>query len=167
MIRKFSKEERDSNKLIYFKYWFCHWYIINKMAIMLGKWRIKYIFHDMEKPWINLFFGSKICKKFHISHNRHHLDYILYNHNKDCDYEEMILDFESARFTKNDEPLGSRETIDWILKKDKYKKLNRFSIEKKMINAWKNLHLDKYQFIGIYRKKYNHNYLNKIILSEN
>ena len=63
---------------------------------------------------------------------------------------------------------NSKEMVEYVkVAKDKYKKLNRFSIEKKMINAWKNLHLDKYQFIGIYRKKYNHNYLNKIILSEN
>ena len=47
----FSKSERSS-----FKYWFAHWCAYNMTALNLGMWKPKYLWHDIEKPWLMMFY---------------------------------------------------------------------------------------------------------------
>ena len=46
----FDKSQRSK-----FKYWFAHWCAFNMTALNLGVWKFKYLFHDIEKPWLMLF----------------------------------------------------------------------------------------------------------------
>lgn len=48
----FDKESRST-----FKYWFAHWCAFQMVALDLHVWRPKYLLHDIEKPWLRLFFS--------------------------------------------------------------------------------------------------------------
>lgn len=71
-FKKFTKEERST-----FKYWFYHWCAFNYTACKLHAWRFKYLFHDIEKPWLRLFLPYKTVQRFHRKHNTHHLEYFF------------------------------------------------------------------------------------------
>ena len=45
----FDKSQRSK-----FDYWFAHWCAFNMTALNLGVWKFKYLFHDIEKPWLML-----------------------------------------------------------------------------------------------------------------
>ena len=71
--------------------------------------RYKYKFHDLDKILMYIFLpflGTKTIKKIHKKINRHHVIHTLY---KRCNYEEAIIDWECARFTKPDKPETARE----------------------------------------------------------
>lgn len=52
-LRRFGKDERSS-----FPYWFAHWKAFNMVALQLGHWKFKYLFHDIEKPWLMLLWNE-------------------------------------------------------------------------------------------------------------
>lgn len=97
---KFSKAERST-----FTYWFEHWRAFNNLAQELGVWKFKYLFHDMEKPWLKLLMRDyKKVQKFHRLHNRHHIEY-----KGEKDWEALVIDWECSRYTKIDEPRTALE----------------------------------------------------------
>lgn len=96
----FSKEERST-----FPYWFAHWCAFNMTALNLRVWKFKYLFHDIEKPWLRLFWDYKKVQRWHRSHNNHHLEYIYGT----IDIEAMLIDWECSRFTKEASPLTARQ----------------------------------------------------------
>ena len=66
-LRRFGKDERSS-----FPYWFAHWKAFNMVALQLGHWKFKYLFHDIEKPWLMLLWKDyKRVQKWHRAHNTH------------------------------------------------------------------------------------------------
>lgn len=89
----FTKDERST-----FPYWFAHWCAFNMTALNLRIWKFKYLFHDIEKPWLKLLWGdySKV-QKFHRSKNRHHLEYMG---DKEIDCEALVIDWECSVLTK-------------------------------------------------------------------
>lgn len=90
-FKKFTKEQRSS-----FSYWYNHWKAFNLVAKELHCWKLKYLFHDIEKPWLKLIWGDyKKVQKWHRTHNAHHLEYP-----KEKDYEAMVIDWECSRYTK-------------------------------------------------------------------
>lgn len=93
----FTKEERSS-----FKYWFAHWCAFQMTALNLKAWKFKYLFHDIEKPWLKLFWDYKKVQKWHRLHNAHHLEYPGKK-----DWEAMVIDWECSRFTKDAAPLDA------------------------------------------------------------
>ena len=86
-------------------YTFKHW----KMVLKLEKKYIgyyKYPFHDLDKLFMYIFFpylGTKIIQKIHTKFANHHLR----KYKKHMNFDEAILDWESARFTKPDKPLDA------------------------------------------------------------
>ena len=67
----FSKEERST-----FPYWFAHWCAFNMTALNLRWWKPKYLFHDIEKPFLMLLWKDYTkVQKWHRTHNNHHLEY--------------------------------------------------------------------------------------------
>lgn len=107
-FRKFTKEERGS-----FSYWFWHWLAFNGTARNLGVWKFKYLFHDMEKPFLKLFLQYKKVQKFHRRHNRHHLEY---RRPEKRDWEAMVIDWECSRLTKVACPKDSyQEALDQLV----------------------------------------------------
>ena len=101
----FTKEESGS-----FKYWFAHWCAFQMTALNLKRWKFKYIFHDVEKPWLRLFFNRDKVQKIHRNHSKHHLEHWMKYNN--VDWEEMVIDWESCRFTKKAEQLNAREEFE-------------------------------------------------------
>ena len=49
-LKKFDKKDRSS-----FSYWFNHWKAFQLVALSCNAWKFKYLFHDIEKPFIRLF----------------------------------------------------------------------------------------------------------------
>lgn len=91
-LRQFPESERST-----FSYWFNHWKAFNLMAIRLECWKFKYLFHDIEKPFLRLFWDYSKVQKFHRTHNKHHIHY----KNKDeIDWQAMVIDWECSRYTK-------------------------------------------------------------------
>lgn len=105
----FTKEERSS-----FPYWFAHWCAFNMTALNLKIWKFKYLFHDIEKPWLMLLWKDySRVQKYHREHNRHHLEY---NGRKGYDYEAMVIDWECSRFTKLASPKTARDETGHLMK---------------------------------------------------
>ena len=69
----------------------------------------KYPFHDLDKIFMYIFLsflGTKMIQKIHTRFAKHHLR----KYKKHMRFDEAILDWESARFTKPDKPMDAWET---------------------------------------------------------
>lgn len=64
--------------------------------------------HDMDKMYLLLFFEKKDIEDYHRNMNKHHDNNLP---KTKLDYIEMILDWESARYTKEDKPLNAYDTL--------------------------------------------------------
>lgn len=104
----FTKEERSG-----FKYWFAHWCSFQMTALNLKCWKFRFLFHDIEKPWLKLILRdySKV-QKFHRRNNRHHIGYK--NLDK-TDWLGMVIDWECSRFTKEAAPMTAKETYEYFI----------------------------------------------------
>lgn len=99
----FTKKERGG-----FKYTFAHWCAYQMTALNLGIWKFKYLFHDIEKPWLKLILQDyKKVQQWHRKHNSHHMEY-----EKPWDAEAMIIDWECSRYTKTASPLTAKEIYE-------------------------------------------------------
>jgi hypothetical protein len=106
-FKKFSKEQRSS-----FTYWYYHWKAFNLTAFHLGCWKFKYLFHDIEKPWLMLFWRDyKKVQTWHRAHNNHH---IQYSHIFDIDWEAVVSDWESSQYTKFACPRNAYQELIYI-----------------------------------------------------
>ena len=65
-------------------------------------------YHDMDKLFMYLFYDKKDVSAMHRKLTSHHENEIEKNY---IDYIEMILDRESARYTKPDKPLNAYDTL--------------------------------------------------------
>lgn len=89
-----------------FKYWFAHWCAFQMTALNCGAWRPRFLFHDAEKPWLELFLPHGKVKEFHKAHSRHHLSY---RGRGKIDYVALVIDWECSHFTKSFRPAKARE----------------------------------------------------------
>lgn len=101
----FTKDERST-----FKYWFAHWCAFQMTALNYKVWKIKYLFHDIEKPFLRIFFPYKKVQKWHRKYNNHHLEY--HKGLDKIDIIAMLIDWECSRFTKQACPWNARETLE-------------------------------------------------------
>lgn len=74
---------------------------------LLGKNTMRGYLHDMDKLFLYPILGVKLTSKIHRKTSRHHINKAHTNK----DYLEMVIDWESARFTKPDKPLNARQTL--------------------------------------------------------
>lgn len=108
----------DSNDKSSFNYWFWHWLAFNYTAKKLNAWKFKYIFHDIEKPWLKLFWRDYLkVRKWHRENNKHHL---TYKDKTKIDWEGAVIDWECSRLTKIDAPMTAKETYEFFIT-EKYK----------------------------------------------
>lgn len=101
----FTKEECGT-----FKYWFAHWCAFQMTALNLKCWKSRFLLHDIEKPWLQLFCSHSAVTKFHRNHSKHHVDYYL--NNGKADFESMVIDWECFKLTKSFGSLNASETIE-------------------------------------------------------
>lgn len=115
----FTKEDRSS-----FPYWFAHWCAFNMTALNLHIWKFRFLFHDIEKPWLMLIWGDyNRVQKWHRKYNRHHIEY---KGPKEYDIDAMIVDWECSRFTKLSTPFNASDTLEKVIKvkyPEKYEKI--------------------------------------------
>lgn len=82
----------------------------------------KYKFHDWDKLFMFIFIpflGERFINQFHQKHQKHHPTYTTGvnwdSHNKNPNsirWDEAIIDWECARYTKPDKPLNARDTME-------------------------------------------------------
>jgi len=65
-------------------------------------------YHDLDKLFMYLFYDKKSVSKIHREHSQHHDNELEKTY---LDYVEMVLDWESARYTKPDKPLNAYDTL--------------------------------------------------------
>lgn len=91
-----------------FAYWFAHWRAFNLTAMLLGVWHPRFLFHDIEKPFLMFIWRDyPRVKEFHRTHARHHWKY---KGKRGYDYLGMVIDWECSRFSKSAAPLNAYET---------------------------------------------------------
>lgn len=64
--------------------------------------------HDVDKLFMYLFYSKNDVSRFHRELSSHHENDI---EKTEIDYIEMVLDWESARYTKPDKPLNAYDTL--------------------------------------------------------
>ena len=64
--------------------------------------------HDMDKMYLLLFYENKDITEYHRNRSSHHDNEL---DKTELDYIEMVLDWESARYTKPDKPLNAYDTM--------------------------------------------------------
>ena len=158
----FTKAERSS-----FPYWFAHWAAFQMTALNCRAWKFKYLFHDIEKPFLKLFLPYKKVQTIHRKNNKHHPEWLenklfkitnkyggigsydLYKYLDKFDYEGAIIDWECCHFTKAEEPLDAHDEYKRLLTYvnfyEKYPEItfycyNEFS--QRLMNAIKKLGLE-------------------------
>ena len=98
--------------LEHIKYTYKHRKIVIKLAEKYFKdneellEKVKY--HDLDKLFLYLFYDKKQVSKIHRDLTSHHENDL---EKTDLDYIEMVLDWESARYTKPDKPLNAYDTL--------------------------------------------------------
>ena len=103
-MKLYSKSERSS-----FGYWFAHWCAFQIIALLSGLWRPKYLLHDIEKPWLRLFWKYKKVQKWHRAHNNHHLEYLVSHKISKFDFAGMVIAWECGKLTKEASPLNAKQ----------------------------------------------------------
>lgn len=109
-LKKFDKSSRSS-----FPYWWNHWKAYNLTALMLNDWKFKYLFHDIEKPWLKLFISYEKLQRFHRRNNRHHIEY-KGGYNK-IDWMALYIDWFCGRYTKYAAKTTVKEEADYQIQK--------------------------------------------------
>lgn len=157
-LNSFSKKDRST-----FKYWWNHLLAYNIVALNCNAWKFKYLFHDIEKPWLKLFLPYSKVQSIHRIYHKHHPEWLerqlfgippgsnwLIEELLDkFDYEGAIIDWECCHYTKSEEPLDAHEEYKRLLSYDKFSKkypwitkccYNEFSC--RLMNAIKKLNLE-------------------------
>lgn len=114
-MKKFSKEQRSG-----WRYFWAHWCAFQMVAITLGVWKFRYLFHDWYKPWFKMFgVPYKKIQRFHRYHSRHHIEYLesgsLYDLSR-FDWDALIVDWECSQYTKEACPRNARKEMNHVLK---------------------------------------------------
>ena len=65
-------------------------------------------YHDLDKLFLYLFYDKKDVSRLHRDLTSHHENNL---HKNELDYIEMVLDWESARYTKPDKPLNAYDSL--------------------------------------------------------
>ncbi len=74
---------------------------------LFGRVSIRGYLHDLDKIFLYLFLGRKTVSKLHRRFSRHHVQRAKTRQ----DFEQMVIDWECAQYTKPDKPLNAYETL--------------------------------------------------------
>ena len=74
---------------------------------LFGKVSLRGYFHDFDKVILYPLFGKDITSKLHRKFARHHVKCAKTKR----DFEQMVVDWECARYTKPDKPMNAYETL--------------------------------------------------------
>lgn len=74
---------------------------------LLGHNTLRSLLHDLDKLILYPFFDKEKISKWHRNYSRHHVKQARTR----SDFQQMVIDWECARYTKPDKPLNARETL--------------------------------------------------------
>lgn len=103
----FSETEKSS-----FSYFFAHWSAYQMIALKWRVWKPKFLFHDVEKPFLRLFLPYKHVRKFHRRYHKHH---IAYRRPHKINWLELAIDWECSFLTKEDQPMNAWTYAHWFM----------------------------------------------------
>ena len=112
-MKKFNKEQRST-----WRYFWAHWCAFQMVAITLGVWKFKYLFHDWYKPWLKWFgIEYKTIQKFHRHNSKHHIEYFdnQGGYPSNFDWVAMIIDWECSQYTKEACPRNARQEMEYVI----------------------------------------------------
>ena len=153
----FTKEERSR-----FNYWFAHWCAFQMTALNCKGWRAKYLFHDIEKPFMRLLLDYKKVQKFHRTHHNHHPEWLEKKLRDESvqthavveywldqyDFKATAIDWECGHFTKVAQPRNAYQEYQHVLEysnfSSKYPLVTKYcynEFSRRMIDAIKELGL--------------------------
>ena len=114
MVNFFDKflfgEERKSK----WDYFFAHWCAYQMVALKWGMWKFRFLFHDIEKPFLRMFLPYKYVRKFHRKYHRHHISYR--NPNR-IDWLGLAIDWECSMLTKKAQPMNCALYAQYMMEK--------------------------------------------------
>ena len=95
------------------RYTYCHRKMVQYLAKRYVKEEQQKVYeqvqnHDLDKMFLYLFYNQKDASAIHRKLTSHHKNEIP---KRKADYIEMVLDWESARYTKPDKPLNAYDTL--------------------------------------------------------
>ena len=155
----FTKEDRST-----FPYWFAHWCSYNMTALNLGAWKLKYLFHDIEKPFLKLFLPYNKVQKIHRTLHRHHFEWLenmlfayeygltperVKNILREYDFDATIIDWECNRFTKMAQPRNAYEEYKFQMDKSSFSEKYPL-IAKNCYNEFSKGLIDSIKKLGLY-----------------
>lgn len=116
-MKKFSKKDRAT-----WSYFWAHWCAFQMVALNLGVWKFKYLFHDWYKPWLKMLgIPYEKIRWFHRHHSKHHLEWwVDYNSSSnkcftDFDWDALIIDWECSQYTKEECTRNARQEMEHVL----------------------------------------------------
>ena len=92
-----------------FKRWFEHCCAFNMLASQAGVWKFRYLFHDLDKPFMSLLFSENKVRKIHRDWFNHHCE-CRFNCPQTVDWEAVAVDWECSRYSKSN-ILSAYETM--------------------------------------------------------
>ena len=107
---KLEEEIANSPNLHKMKYTYLHRQAIFNLAKQLRVDITPYMSHDTDKYFMYLWLEEEVTREAHRTLNKHH----AYDEGVNVGYEtlvEMMLDWESARFSKVDKPRNAYQTL--------------------------------------------------------
>lgn len=108
-MRRYYKSERST-----FSYWFAHWCAFQLTALKCHVWEPRFLFHDIMKPWMKLFWPYEKVQRFHRTHSRHHLEWLERGTADTLDLIGMVIDWECSLLTKESADHGARVEINYL-----------------------------------------------------
>lgn len=110
-MKKFTKSDRST-----WRYFWAHWCAFQMVAITLGVWKFKYLFHDWYKPWLKMFgMPYEKIQRFHRRHSKHHLEWLDGHSPANMDWISLIVDWECSQYTKEACYRNARDEMEWII----------------------------------------------------
>lgn len=106
LVFKSTKNKKNMIKRKYtFTRWFAHWCAFQLTALNLKCWRPSMLFHDIDKPILNLVLSNDKVKKFHNNYSSHHLN------SRNLSIDDAIIDWQCSHLTKPDAQLLAKDTL--------------------------------------------------------
>ena len=110
-MKKFEKSQRSD-----WRYYWAHWAAFQMVAITLGIWKPRHLFHDWYKPWLKMLgLPYSEIQYIHRHSSRHHLEYLELNNGTYFDWDSMIIDWECSQYTKEACTRNARQKMEHIL----------------------------------------------------
>lgn len=110
-MKKFDKSLRST-----WRYYWAHWCAFQMVAITLGIWRPKHLFHDWYKPWLKMLgLPYDDIQFIHRHSTNHHLEWFEVNNESGFDWDSMIIDWECSQYTKESCSRNARQEMEHVL----------------------------------------------------